>query len=75
MIRDFGLGFVQNDPRYAKLLEDASGADHHILPVPAIVVVDAERRVRFLHADPAYAQRLPIDVVRAVAAAWGPDDD
>lgn len=71
-IRAFGLGFVQTDARYEQLLEDSSGRDHHVLPVPAVAIVDEEKAIRFLHADPRYQLRLPADLVLAAARAWAP---
>ena len=28
-------------------LEEASGRDHHLLPVPAVFIIDREARIRF----------------------------
>ncbi len=73
-IESFGLAYVQTDDRYAKLLEDSSGFDHHVLPVPAVALVDEEKVIRFLHADPVYQRRLPAEVLVALAGAWGGEE-
>lgn len=73
-IRAFGLGFVQGGERYGQLLEEWSGEDHHVLPVPAVILVDSDRAIRFLHADPRYQQRLPAELLVAAARAWEPEE-
>ena len=39
-------------------LEAASGKTHHLLPHPAVFVVDAKGVIRFAHVNPDYKQRL-----------------
>ncbi|MFA9479711.1 peroxiredoxin-like family protein [Phycisphaerales bacterium AB-hyl4] len=39
-------------------LEDASGQSHHLLPVPAIYLVDRDGMIRFAHWDADYRERL-----------------
>ena len=73
-IEAFGLAYVQTDERYAKLLEESSGFDHHVLPVPAVAVIDEEKIVRFLHADPVYQRRLPVEALVALARAWADEE-
>lgn len=73
-IEAFGLAYVQTDERYAKLLEEASGLDHHVLPVPAVAVIDEEKVIRFLHADPVYQRRLPAGVLVELVGAWGGEE-
>ena len=73
-IEAFGLAYEQTDDRYAKLLEDSSGLDHHVLPVPAVAVIDQEKAVRFLHADPVYQRRLPAEILVALVGAWGGEE-
>ena len=69
-IEAFGRAYVQTDERYAKLLEESSGLDHHVLPVPAVAVIDEEKVIRFLHADPVYQRRLPAGVLVELVGAW-----
>jgi len=50
-------------------LEAASGEDHHLLPHPAVYVVDSEGVIRFAHIDPNYRERLdPEAIVNAAKA-------
>lgn len=59
----FGLAFrVDSDTvaRYREYgidLEAASGHDHHILPVPAVYLVDRSGTIRYAHWDADYKQR------------------
>ncbi len=39
-------------------IERASGETHHILPVPAVIVVNKAGEVTFVHTDPDYRKRL-----------------
>lgn len=48
-------------------IEDAAGYDHHILPVPAVFIVDENATIRFRHYDPDYKQRLSAEEVLAAA--------
>jgi len=65
--RAFGLAFQVDDPTIQKYqgfgidLEKASGYDHHLLPVPAVYIVDTAGTIRFAHWDPDYKQRLSSD--------------
>lgn len=60
----FGLAFRVDAATYEKYigygidLEDASGATHHLLPVPAVYLIDREGQIRFAHWDADYKQRL-----------------
>lgn len=60
----FGLAFRVDAATYEKLigygidLEAASGQDHHILPVPAVFIIDREARIRFRYFNPDYKERL-----------------
>ena len=61
--RAFGVAFQVDDEtveRYKGFgidLEEASGFDHHILPVPAVYLVE-DGKVAFMHADSDYKKRL-----------------
>ncbi|MBI5707627.1 MAG: AhpC/TSA family protein [Armatimonadetes bacterium] len=64
LIRKFGLAFKVDDAtieRYKGFgvdLEKVSGESHHILPVPAVYVVDASGTIRYVHYQPDYKVRL-----------------
>lgn len=71
--RAFGLGFTLDADTVTKYkgygidLAVASGHDHHILPVPAVFVIDATGVIRFAHSDPDYRKRLAItDIMKAL---------
>jgi len=60
----FGLAFKVED-EYNKMLksydmdiEDASGENHHILPVPAVYLVDSNGVIQFDYVNPNYKVRL-----------------
>lgn len=48
-------------------LEEASGEDHHLLPVPAVYVIDEQGTIRFAHWDPDYKKRLDADKLLTAA--------
>jgi len=63
-IRAFGLAFKVNAATrllykgYGIDLEKASGEDHHLLPVPAVFLVNRDGKIVFAHHDPNYKERL-----------------
>jgi len=63
----FGLAYKVDEPTLVKLhshnidLEKASGKKHHLLPVPAVYIIDTKGIVRFAHWDADYTKRLPAD--------------
>ncbi len=77
LAKAFGLAFKVDDATLSKYdeygisLEKASGQDHHILPVPAVYLIDAEGVVRYAHWDPDYQQRLSGDEVVEAARRMG----
>ncbi len=71
----FGLAFRVDKPTVEKYttfgidLEKASGRDHHLLPVPAVYIVDRQGVIRFAHWDADYKARLsPEDLIAAASA-------
>ncbi len=74
----FGLAFKVDEPTLAKLhsynidLEKASGKQHHLLPVPAVYIIDTKGIVRFSHWDADYTKRMPaeklLETAKSVAA-------
>jgi peroxiredoxin len=74
-MRGFGVGYRVDAEMLKKLgdygidLEKASGETHHVLPVPAVFVVDAAGTPQFSFVHPDYTVRVPQDVVLAAATA------
>jgi peroxiredoxin len=76
LISAYGLGFRVDDATVEKYrgfgidLDAASGRNHHILPVPAVYIVDKQGVIRFAHYDPDYKKRLAnADLLAAARAA------
>lgn len=73
--RAFGIAFRVSDDYFSKLLahdidlEDASGRDHHALPVPAVFVIGADGIIDFQYLNPDYTVRVDPDVLVAAARA------
>jgi peroxiredoxin len=71
--RAFGVAFRVDDATFRKYksmgldLEQASGNALHILPVPAVFVIDARGVIRFAHANPDYRVRLSAEALLAAA--------
>ncbi len=65
----FGLAFAAS-PKQFELLEQYSGANHHILPVPAVYILGTDGSVRFAHFDPNFRERMtPSHIVEQAQAA------
>lgn len=76
--KDFGLAFQVDAPTVAKLegygidLVAASGEEHRQLPVPAVILIDADSTVRFLHQEANYKKRLSAKkLLKAIAEIDG----
>lgn len=74
--RAFGIAFQVTDEVFAKYqafgvdLEAASGQTHHLLPHPAVFIVDKAGVIRFAHVNPDYKSRLdPAKILAAARAA------
>ncbi len=53
-------------------LDKASGRDHHLLPVPAVYIIDTQSVIRFTHWDADYKKRLePTDLLAAARRVVG----
>ena len=69
----FGLAFQIDDETFKMFkgygidLEDASGEDHHILPVPALFIVDTDGVIRFDYINPDYKVRIDPEKVLEAA--------
>ncbi len=48
-------------------LEKASGETHHLLPVPALLLINKKGEIEFSYVNPLYKKRLSPDVVLAAA--------
>jgi len=65
----FGLAFTVENTTVVKYrlvginLEKASGEKHHMLPVPAVFLVNTDRVIRFAHSNPDYKVRLDTDEI------------
>jgi len=61
----FGVAFRLDDATFDKYknqygldLEARSGKTHHMLPVPAVFLIDSKGMIRFVHSNPDYTKRL-----------------
>ncbi len=76
--RAFGLVFRVDDPTLEKYqgygidLEQASGRTHHMLPVPAVYIVDTQGIIRFAHWDADYKKRLEPEALLKAAGEIRP---
>ncbi|WP_421775427.1 peroxiredoxin-like family protein [Gracilimonas sp.] len=72
----FGLAFkvdTETVERYKSIgidLEGDSGYDHHLLPAPAVYIVNTEGKVRFNYVNPNYKERIDGDVLLTAAKAY-----
>ena len=79
--RALGIAFRVDDDtveRYKGFgidLEQASGRDHHVLPVPATFIIGSDGMINFTYANPRYNVRLHPDVLLAAANAYLEDAD
>lgn len=76
----FGIAFKMEDALVARYkerhqldLEEQSGQTHHLLPHPAVFIVDSRGIIRFAHVNPDYKARLtPEEILKAGRAAVSP---
>ena len=72
----FGIAFkvdAQTVDRYKEYgidLEKSSGYDHHLLPVPAVFIVDQEGVVKFTYVNPDHRERINGEVLLTAAKAY-----
>jgi peroxiredoxin len=80
-MKNFGVAYRVDDTAIANYkkfnvdLERSSGQTHHILPVPAVFIIDRTGRVVFVHADPDYKVRMKGSEVLAAAKKSAPASD
>lgn len=53
--------------KYGIDLEEASGENHHMLPVPAVFMAGTDGVIQFAYANPDYKVRITPDMLLAVA--------
>jgi len=69
----FGIAFKLDDEtidrykNYGIDLEQSSGYDHHLLPAPAVFIVDTDGLIKFQYVNPDYKVRLSPEVLLAAA--------
>jgi len=75
-VKAFGIAFKVDDATVEKYktyginLDAASGKEHHILPHPAVFIVNTNGVIRFAHVNPDYKVRLePAKILEAARAA------
>lgn len=74
-VKAFGVAFKVDDQTIEKYkgfhidLEQASGRNHHILPVPSVFIIGTDRIIRFVHSAPDYRVRMAADKVLEAAKA------
>ena len=70
-----GIAWHVNDSMRNKLkgfgidLEQASGENHHILPVPAAFVIGTDGKIDFIYVNPDHKVRVPAQVLLEAAKA------
>jgi peroxiredoxin len=71
----FGIAFRMEESDYERLkslgidMEKTTGETHHMLPVPAVFIIDTRGVIRFAYTNPDYKVRLEAE--RILAAAQG----
>lgn len=72
----FGIAFKMDDKtveRYKSFdidIEKDSGYDHHLLPAPAVFLVDQEGTIKFSYVNPNYKERIDGGILLAAAKAF-----
>ncbi|MBR9917771.1 AhpC/TSA family protein [bacterium] len=72
----FGIAFKMDDKtveRYKSYdidIEKDSGYDHHLLPAPAVFLVDQEGTIKFSYVNPNYKERIDGGILLAAAKAF-----
>jgi len=71
----FGIAYqvdaklLHNSPQFKAMLEESSGLQHHLLPVPAVFLINTDGVIAFEYVNPDYKIRLHPDVLLAAAKA------
>lgn len=75
-MKAFGIAYRVDDKtveRYKSIgidFKKNTGYDHHILPAPAVFIINQEGTVQFQYVNPDYKQRINGDVLLAAAKAY-----
>lgn len=62
-----GMDTLSQLKKYGIDLEEASGENHHMLPVPAVFIAGPDGVIQFAYTNPDYRVRIPPDMLLAVA--------
>jgi peroxiredoxin len=79
LTKALGLAFMVDDKTVEQYkqsgidLEKNSGYDHHLLPVPAVYLINPDGRITFQYVNPNYKTRIDSDVLMSAAKAYHPD--
>ena len=74
-----GIAFRIEDSEYERLkllgldLEKTTGETHHLLPVPAVFIIDTQGLIRFAYTNPDYKVRLPAELLVSAARTFVED--
>lgn len=77
----FGLAFRLDDQTFNRYRENGidlterSGYDHHLLPVPAVFLIDTNGKIQFQYVNPDYKTRIKSSVLLAAAKAYYPKSE
>ncbi len=72
----FGIAYKLDDKTVARYkengidLEVSSGYKHHLLPAPAVFILNQEGKIRFSYVNPDYKERIDGDVLLTAAKAY-----
>lgn len=75
----FGLAFKVDEATVERYLQNGidleadSGYDHHLLPVPAVYILDTDGTIQFQYVNPDYRLRIKSQVLLAAAEAYYPE--
>ena len=79
LTKAFGLAFKVDEntlKRYEEVgidLEKNSGYDHHLLPAPAVYLINPDGLITFQYVNPDYKTRIKSEVLLSAAKAYYPD--
>lgn len=79
LTKAFGLAFKVDERTVEQYknsgidLEENSGFDHHLLPVPAVYLINPDGLITFQYVNPNYKTRINSNVLLSAAKAYFPD--
>ena len=79
--RAFLIAYRVDDAAYERLqgfgidLEEASGEDHHLLPVPSVFLVGRDGIIRFVYSNPDYTVRIAPEALLEAARVAAEDSE